>query len=52
MEGDTENKSVSADEVAAVAGVGFPLLSTVVGVFITVLVVGPSSAHDDNHYNQ
>ena len=40
--------------VATIVGVGLPLdlLPTAVGVIITVLVVGPSSAHDDNHYNQ
>ena len=44
--------------VATIVGVGVPLdlLPTFVGVFvtlfITVLVVGPSSAHDDNHCNQ
>ena len=39
--------------VATIVGVGLPLdlLPMVVGV-ITVLVVGPSNAHDDNHCNQ
>ena len=56
MEGDIDNRSISAEEVATIVGVGVPLLPTVnvVGFIITVhvLVVGPSSAHDDNHYNQ
>ena len=39
--------------VATIVGVGLPLdlLPTVVGVFITVLVVGPSSAHDNIQCN-
>ena len=52
MEGDIGSKSVSADEVVTVVGVGVSLLPMVVGLIITVLVVGPSSAHDDNHCNQ
>ena len=54
MEGDIDNKSISAEEVATIVGVGVPLLPTVNidSVIITVLVVGPSSAHNDNHYNQ
>ena len=38
--------------VATIVEVGIPLLPAVVGVIITALVVGPSSAHDDNHCNQ
>ena len=40
--------------VAIIVRVGVPLdlLSAVVDVVITVLVGGPSSAHDDNHCTQ
>ena len=49
-----DGKSVIADVVANIVGVGVPLylLPMVVGVIITVLVVGPSSAHDNIHCNQ
>ena len=40
--------------VATIVGIGLPLdlLPTVVGVIITVLVVGPSNVHDAVHCNQ
>ena len=49
-----DGKSVISDVVANIVGIelSLDLLPTVDSVFITVLVVGPSSAHDDNHCNQ
>ena len=41
-----DDKSVIANVVATVVGVGVSLLPTVVGVIITVLVVDPPSEHN------